>query len=168
VTVGAQITRWVAVSALTLATGAMFMISLRGNYLYGYGIGQSEEKRLLFAWANVAADVWKAFGLVALTVLWRSRHRRVALVGSLAWFVCLLSGINSAIGVYVEDRATLSGERHSKHASYRDAQRELAEIEAKRAQLASVRSVRELDALIAAALSQRSSSTIAYAACSED
>jgi hypothetical protein len=154
VTVGAQITRWVAVSALTLATGAMFMISLRGNYLYGYGIGQSEEKRLLFAWANVAADVWKAFGLVALTVLWRSRHRRVALVGSLAWFVCLLSGINSAIGVYVEDRATLSGERHSKHASYRDAQRELAEIEAKRAQLASVRSVRELDALIAAALSQ--------------
>ena len=54
-----------------LATGAMFLISMRGNYLYGYGIGQSEEKRLLFAWANVAADVWKAFGLVAITLLWR-------------------------------------------------------------------------------------------------
>ncbi len=28
---------------------------------------------------------------------------------SIAWFVCLLSGINSAIGVYVEDRAALTG-----------------------------------------------------------
>ena len=152
--VGAQITRWVAVGALTLATAAMFLISLRGNYLYGYSIGQSEEKRLLFAWANVAADVWKAFGLVALTMLWRSRHRRIAFVGSLAWLVCLLSGINSAIGVYVQDRSGLTGERQSRYASYRGAERELSEIEAKRSQLALVRSVGELDAVITAALAQ--------------
>jgi hypothetical protein len=154
VTVGAQITRWVAIGALSAATAAMFLISLRGNYLYGYGIGQNEEKRLLFAWANVAADVWKAFGLVAIALLWRARHRRVAFVGSLAWVVCLLSGINSAVGVYVQDRAALTGERQSKHAAYRDAERELAETEAKRAGLASVRSVGELDALVIAALAQ--------------
>ena len=58
----------------------MFIISLRGNYLYGYGIGQTDEKRLLFAWANVAADVWKAFGLVAVSMLWRARQWRLALV----------------------------------------------------------------------------------------
>lgn len=87
-------------------------------------------------------------------MLWHSRHRRVALAGSVAWLVCLLTGINSAIGVYVQDRAALTGERQSKHASYRDAERDLVEVEAKRAQLASARSVGEVDALIIAALSQ--------------
>lgn len=56
-TTGARVTRWLAIGALSAATAAMFVISLRSNYLYGYGIGQSDEKRLLFAWANVAADI---------------------------------------------------------------------------------------------------------------
>src|SRR5205823_13898561 len=97
----------------------MFVISMRGNYLYGYGLGQSEEKSLLFAWANVAADVWKAFGLMVITVLWRNRRWSVALVGSIAWSVCLLSGINSAIGVYVQDRSALTGTREARPANYR-------------------------------------------------
>ena len=91
-TAGVHVARWLAIAALSLATAAMFLISLRGNYLYGYGIGQTDEKRLLFAWANVAADIWKAFGLVAVTMLWRARQWRLAIVGSIAWFVCLLSG----------------------------------------------------------------------------
>lgn len=148
------VTRWMSITVLALATGAMFVISLRGNYLYGYGIGQSDEKRVLFAWANVAADVWKAFGLVALSVLWRNRHRRIALVGSIAWFVCLLSGINSAIGVYVQDRAALTGLREAKHASYQDTGRELKQLEERLATLAPHRSTGELDALIAAALAR--------------
>lgn len=128
----------------------MFLISLRGNYLYGYGIGQTDEKRLLFAWANVAADVWKAFGLVAIVLLWRAKHWRIAIVASLAWMVCLISGINSAIGVYVEDRSALMGGRESKHSGYRDAERELVATESKLQHLSSVRSIGELDALIAA------------------
>lgn len=148
------VTRWMAITVLALATGTMFVISLRGNYLYGYGIGQSDEKRALFAWANVAADVWKAFGLVAISALWRNRHWRIALVGSIAWFVCLLSGINSAIGVYVQDRAALTGLREAKHASYRDVERDLAHVEAKLATLGRHRSTGELDALIAAALAR--------------
>src|SRR5262245_60669411 len=124
-TASAQLSRWLAIAALTAATGTMFLISLRGNYLYGYGLGQTDEKRLLFAWANVAADVWKAFGLVAIGLLWRSRHRRLAFAASLAWFVCLLSGINSAIGVYVEDRTAQTGIRTSRHVALQDARREL-------------------------------------------
>ena len=150
--VGSNLTRWLAIAMLTVATGVMFLISMRGNYLYGYGIGQSEEKRTLFAWANVAADVWKAFGLVAISVLWRSRHWRIALAGSIAWFVCLLTGINSAIGVYVQDRTVLTGSRAAEHASYLDAERELKQQEEKIAVLASHRSTGELDALVAAAL----------------
>jgi hypothetical protein len=74
----------------------MFAVSVRGNYLFGYGLGQTPEKRELFAWANVAADVWKAFGLVAVSALWREKRRRGALIASIAWFGCLLFGINSA------------------------------------------------------------------------
>lgn len=153
-TAGARIAHWIAIGALSFATAAMFVVSLRSNYLYGYGIGQTDEKRLLFAWANVAADIWKAFGLVAITLLWRASHRRIAILASIAWLVCLLSGINSAIGIYVHDRTILTGERRAKYIDYRDAERELAEIEARRNHLSSVRSLGEIDALIAATLAQ--------------
>lgn len=132
----------------------MFAISMRGNYLYGYGIGQTDEKRTLFAWANVAADVWKAVGLIAVAMLWRERHWRIALIGCIAWLLCLFSGLNSAIGVYVQDRAELTGTRAAKHATYKDAEKELAEIEGKLHRLSRHRSIGELDALIAAALAR--------------
>src|ERR1700694_5917875 len=125
--VGVQLTRWLAIAALAAATATMFLISMRGNYLYGYALGQSEEKRNLFAWANVAADVWKAFGLVAIASLWRTHHRRIALAGSVAWFVCFLSGVNSAIGVYIQDRAELTGAREAQRAKYGSAEQQLAE-----------------------------------------
>src|SRR5438046_1341241 len=95
-----QITRWAVLAALSVATAVMFGVSMRGNYLFGYGLGQTPEKRELFAWANVAADVWKAFGLLAVSMLWRSKHRRAASFASVAWFACLLFGVNSALGVY--------------------------------------------------------------------
>ena len=41
----AQITRWAVVASLSLATAVMFAVSLRGNYLYGYSLGQTDEKR---------------------------------------------------------------------------------------------------------------------------
>ena len=148
------VTRWMAIGLLAAATGMMFLISLRANYLYGYGIGQTDEKRALFAWANVAADVWKAFGLVAISVLWRNRHWHIALAGAIAWFICLLSGVNSAIGVYVQDRAAVTGLRETQHATYRDAERDLAHVEEKLSKLGHHRSTGELHALIAAALAR--------------
>ena len=72
----------------------------------------------------------------------------------MAWLVCLLSGVNSAIGVYVEDRSALTGVRHAQVANYKDVERELAEIDTKRSAFISVRSIGEVDALIAAALAQ--------------
>src|SRR5438876_6648909 len=101
------VTRWAVLLALTGATALIYLISLRGNYLYGYGLGQTQEKRELFAWANVAADMWKGFGLVAVVLLWRA-HKRMALLASVAWLVCVATGMNSAIGVYVQDRATFT------------------------------------------------------------
>ena len=37
----------------------MVAVSLRANYLFGYGFGQTPEKAQVFGWANVAADLWK-------------------------------------------------------------------------------------------------------------
>src|SRR5262245_51786346 len=147
-----QVMRMGVIAALGLATAAMFVVSMRGNYLFGYEIGQTPEKRQLFAWANVAADIWKAFGLIALTVLWRNRHKRMALIGGVAWFVCLLSGVNSAIGVYVQDRMGVTGTREAKHATYKDAEKELGELEQKLKPLTAHRSAGQVEAAIAAVL----------------
>ena len=143
-----QITRWAVLVALSLATVVMFAVSLRGNYLYGYSLGQTDEKRQLFAWANVAADVWKAFGLLAISVLWRTKHRRAAAIACVAWLVCLLFGVNSALGVYVQDRAAMTGTREAAHATYKDAERELAGAEDKLRKLPTHRSVGEIEASI--------------------
>jgi len=147
-----QVMRLSVIGALGLATAAMFLVSMRGNYLFGYEIGQTPEKRQLFAWANVAADIWKAFGLIALTVLWRHRHRRIAFIGGIAWLVCLLSGVNSAISVYVQDRVGTMGSREAKHATFREAEKELRELEQKVKSLSAHRSVGQVEAAIAALL----------------
>jgi hypothetical protein len=148
----AQITRWAVLAALSLATGVMFAVSMRGNYLFGYSLGQSDEKRELFGWANVAADVWKAFGLIAVSVLWRTKRRQAACVASLAWLICLLFGVNSALGIYVQDRATLTGSREAMHSTYKEAAKELALVEEKLRGLARHRSIGEVEAAISAVL----------------
>lgn len=144
-----RVMRWIVLLALSAATALMYLISLRGNYLYGYGLGQTPEKSELFAWANVAADIWKGFGLVAVVLLW-SAHKRIALLASLAWLVCLATGVNSAIGVYVQDRATLTGTRDAAHTSYADARKELGDVEKRIRVLGQQRSMPQVEAAIAA------------------
>lgn len=148
-----RVTRWAVLVALTGATALMYAISLRGNYLYGYGLGQTPEKRELFAWANVAADIWKGFGLVAVVLLWR-QHKQMSIVAVLAWLVCLTTGVNSAIGVYVQDRTTLTGAREAKHLSYKEAAQELATVEERIKSTAVQRSVSQIEAAIAALMAR--------------
>jgi hypothetical protein len=147
-----QVVRLSVIGLLGVATAGMFLVSMRGNYLFGYSLGQSPEKRQLFAWANVAADIWKGFGLIALTVLWRNHHKRMALIGGFAWLVCLVSGVNSAIGVYVHDRMAVTGSREAKHATYRDTARQLAELEEKLQRLPPHRGASQVEAAVAALL----------------
>lgn len=149
-----HVIRWVVLTALTLATAVMFAVSLRGNYLFGYSIGQTDEKRWLFGWANVAADTWKAFGLIAVTMLWRTRRGRAAVLASFAWVLCLLFGINSALGIYVQDRTTLIGTREARHATLSESERALADVEEQLRARKPVRSSREIAAAIARVLAR--------------
>jgi hypothetical protein len=134
---------------LALATGAMYAVSMRANYLYGYGIGQSADTKLAIAWANVAADLWKGFGLIVAVGLWRAKSRRAAAVVSLTWLVCLGFSVSSAIGIYVQERSVLTGSRETLHVSLKDAERELDGIEEK-LKVGERRSVAQVEAIIAA------------------
>jgi hypothetical protein len=146
--------RWLVIVALSVATAGMFLISMRANYLYGRSIGQSAETQEALAWANVGADIWKAFGLIVVSVLWRSQWRRAAIATFLTWFICLSFSVSSAIGIYVQERTTLTGSREAKHASYEDAQKNIAEIERKRKGLRQHRSVGEVEAAIVGVLAR--------------
>jgi hypothetical protein len=146
--------RWLVILALSAATAGMFVISMRANYLYGRSIGQSPETQEALAWANVGADIWKAFGLIVVAALWRGRWRRAACATALTWLVCLSFSVSSAIGIYVQERTTLTGSREAKQASYEDTKRELAEVESKRKGLGPHRSVGEVEAAIAGVLAR--------------
>jgi hypothetical protein len=146
--------RIVVIVVLALATAAMFAVSMRANYLYGYGIGQSPDTKLAIAWANVAADLWKGFGLIVVVGLWRSKSRRAAMVISLTWLVCLSFSVSSAIGIYVQERTALTSGREAQHAALQDAERELREIEEKLKRNAKQETSAQVEANIAAVLAR--------------
>ena len=145
--------RWSVLLALSSATALIYIVSLRGNYLYGLSLGQTPEKRELFAWANVAADIWKGFGLVAVMMLWRDQ-KRVASIGFLAWWLCLATGVNSAIAIYVLDRTAVTDKRAGERATYDDVARELAAIETRLAARSTHRIAVQIDAAIARVLAR--------------
>ena len=130
-TEGGEFVRWFVMGVLAVATVGMFAVSMRANYLYGYGIGQSPETKTAIAWANVGADIWKGFGLIIVVALWRNGWRRPAAAVALTWLVCLAFSVSSAIGIYVQERTALTSGREAKHASYEDAKNELGDVEAK-------------------------------------
>jgi hypothetical protein len=122
-------TNIIVVVALTLATAAIYAVSMRANYLYGYGIGQSPETKFAIAWANVGADLWKGFGLIVAVGLWRANSRRATALTGATWFACLLFSVSSAIGVYVQERSGMTSGREAQRISYQDAERELHKID---------------------------------------
>ena len=143
-----RVTRWAVLLALGTGTALMYVVSLRGNFLYGLSIGQTGDKAQLFAWANVAADLWKGFGLIAVALLWRT-HKRMASLAALAWLACLATGVNSAIGIYVNDRNTLTGLQEARSSTYAETHQALAKIEDRIQRLGSQPSVAEVEATIA-------------------
>ena len=64
-----RMVRWFVILILSVATVGMIAVSLRANYLFGYGFGQTLERAQIFGWANVAADTWKVFGLIIIVGL---------------------------------------------------------------------------------------------------
>jgi len=131
----------------------MVVVSLRANYLFGYGFGQTPEKAHVFGWANVAADLWKVSGLIVITSLWRAQQKRFAVSLLPIWTLCFLWGLAGAIGVYAQDRTALIGGREAVAATFKGGERELEDIDAKLRTLPT-RNVAQVDAAIAAVLAR--------------
>ena len=146
--------RWMVIIVLGAATAGMVAVSLRANYLFGYGFGRTSETAHVFGWANVAADVWKVLGLIVIASLWRGKQRRVALSLVPIWALCLMWGLAGAIGVYAQDRTALVGNREAASATYKDAEQNLAEIDGQLKALRSHRSSAEVEAAIAHVLAR--------------
>jgi hypothetical protein len=145
--------RWAVMIVLGLATAGMVAVSMRANYLFGHGFGQSPEKAQVFGWANVAADLWKVSGLILIGGLWRAQRKRLAVVLFPVWLLCLLWGLTGAIGVYAQDRTALIGGREDAALAHAEAEHELADIERTIARL-TPRTLAQVDAAIAAVLAR--------------
>jgi len=149
-----RILRWLVIIVLGAATAGMVAVSLRANYLFGYGFGQTPERAQVFGWANVAADLWKVGGLNVITSLWRAHQKRSVLSLMPIWALCVLWGFAGAIGVYAQDRTTLIGGREAVAATYKDAEQELKEIDGTLRTIKTERSTTQVDAAIAVVLAR--------------
>ena len=141
--------RWLVILVLGAATAGMVAVSLRANYLFGFGFGRTPETAHVFGWANIAADIWKVFGLIVIAGLWRAKQKRVALSLIPIWALCLMWGLAGAIGVYAQDRTALIGNREAVSATYKDAEQHLAEIDGQLKALRKHRSSAVVEAAIA-------------------
>ena len=74
-----RIVRWLVIIVLGAATGAMVAVSLRANLSLRLRLRTNAREGHVFGWANVAADIWKAAGLIVITSLWRAKQKRFAL-----------------------------------------------------------------------------------------
>jgi len=142
--------RRLVIIVLSTATAGMIAVSLRANYLFGYGFGETPERGQVFGLANVAADTWKVAGLIVVGALWRARRRTLAATLTPIWLFCFLWGLIGAIGINAQDRTALIGSREAKGTTYREREQELKEVEEKLQRLGSQRSVAEVDAAIEA------------------
>jgi hypothetical protein len=146
--------RWVFLIVGGIATVAMLAISMRLNYLFGYALGQTAEKALVFGWVSVVADAWKGLGPVFIVTLARERRWPTAGAATIVWAACFLYSVSSALGVAIQDRGALTGGRETLHAGYADALAEIETLEKKRSALSKHRPASEVDAAINAALMQ--------------
>jgi len=146
--------RWFFLICGGVATAAMIAISMRLNFLFGAALGQTAEKSLVFGCVSVVGDAWKGLGPIFILALVRDRRISSAAAASIVWLACFMFSVSSALGIAIQDRTTVTGGRETVQASYDGTRTEIEEIEGKRKVLSLHRSTGEVEAAIAALLSQ--------------
>jgi len=144
--------RWLFLVGGGVATAAMLGISMRLNYLFGHGLGQTPDNALVFGAVSVIADAWKGLGPVFILTLARARRWPTATAAIIVWVACFLYSVSSALGIAIQDRTMLTGGRETLQAGYADVKRQLDDVEGKRRALGKNRSAGELEAAIGVVL----------------
>ena len=132
--------RWVFLLIGVIATVSMLLISMRLNFLFGYSLGQTPERALVFGWVSVISDAWKGLGPIFSLALYHARRRWLTAGAVLIWVVCLSYSVTSALGVAIEDRSTRTGGRETIAMNYGETIGEVERLEKKRAGLHARRS----------------------------
>jgi hypothetical protein len=124
------------------------------NFLAGHHLGRTPAEALVFGILGVGADVWKALGPIFIVTLWRARQRSAAALASLVWLVCFLFAVSASLGLTAENRQARAGAREALHLDYLAAQRELADVDARRAAISERRTTQEIEQAIAAVMAR--------------
>jgi len=81
-----------------LASLVFIGVSAGMNVKFGTSFAQNEQEYYLWAGASVAADIWKALGLIIIGTIF-SRKDAIISVGALClWALCLAFSVSAAIG----------------------------------------------------------------------
>jgi hypothetical protein len=143
---------WLFLIGGGLATAAMFVISMGLNFLFGYGLGQTPVRAVVFGCVSVIVDAWKGLGPIFILALTRARRLSSAGAGSAVWVVCFVYSVSSAVGIVIQDRTTRTAGRDTVHASYEDVRQQMDEVQGTRRRLRHSRPASEVEAAIAAVL----------------
>lgn len=143
---------FVLLGLLALATAAAVAITMRLNYLFVVSMIEDNEKKILVGWGTVIADLWKACGLIFVPLFWRWKRRALACAATLVWLLCFVWAVATLLGSVAQERMMTTAGRETVHANYRDAERELTDLEQRRAKLPPARSIAEVEAALGAAL----------------
>jgi hypothetical protein len=144
--------RWVFLIIGAVATAAMLGISMRLNFLFGYSLGQTPEKALVFGWVSVISDAWKGLGPIFVRELFRAGRGWSAAGAASIWSVCFVYSVTSALGVAIEDRSNRTGSRETIVMNYEETVAEAKRLKEKRKGLRAHRPAPELEAAINALL----------------
>ena len=144
--------RWLFLIIGGIATAAMLLISMWLNFLFGYSLGQTPEKALVFGCVSVISDAWKGLGPVFILALYRAKRQWSVAGAAAIWIVCFSYSISSALGVAIEDRSSRTGSRETMVRNYDETVAEEKRLEEKRKGLRRHRSAAELEAAINAGL----------------
>ena len=150
----ARVVIWCLLAFLGVSIAVSVGITMRLNFLFTVSMVQDPEKKLLFGYGSVIADLWKACGLIFVPLLWRQRKYASSIAAASVWSLCCAWAIASLLGTVAQERMAATGGRETIHASYTDAVKELAELEARFKSLRPTRLAAEIDALLAAALAR--------------
>lgn len=127
-------------------------ITMLFNFLFGWGLGQTQFDRAAMAASAVVIDLAK---VVAVWFAFEWCHARAwskAVPALIASFLLVLVGLTAAVGFISQTRSGVVGDHEMIVANYKDAERELGEVERRRQVIATERTSEQVNADIAGRL----------------
>lgn len=124
------------------------------NFLAGAQYGRTREEEWVFALLGVSADIWKAVGPLFIVALWRGQRRVSALLATVVWLICLSIAVAAALGLVAQIRSAKVTRAQGVISDFSAVERELADIDRKRATRTNIRSTGEIAAAIEQVLSR--------------